>query len=107
MDANGLLIHEWPGLVGLSGIESRIAAAGRVLLFLDFDGTLAPIVPDPHEARLPLRAREAMKALVRQPGVTLAIVSGRSLSDVRSRVGLEEAIYAGNHGFEIAGKGLS
>lgn len=77
-------------------------AAGRPLaLFLDYDGTLTPIVERPEDAVLATPAREALRrAAERWP---VAIVSGRDLEDVRARVGIEGLSYAGCHGFEIAG----
>ncbi|GHA37725.1 hypothetical protein GCM10007103_19020 [Salinimicrobium marinum] len=71
------------------------------LLFLDFDGTLAPIVDHHDDAAI----SEEMKSLVKKLSqrFPLAVVSGRGLSDVRKRVDLPELYYAGSHGFEISG----
>ncbi len=71
------------------------------VVFLDFDGTLTPIVPRPELAEI----SPAMRAAVRRLGgcCTLAIVSGRDLADVRAKVGIDEIFYAGSHGFHIAG----
>ena len=75
-------------------------AGGRPLaVFLDFDGTLAPIVPHHADAVLALGAREAVAALARV--VPVAVVSGRDLADVRARVGVDGVVYAGSHGLEI------
>lgn len=80
----------------------RAAALGRKLaLFLDYDGTLTPIVERPEAAVLGADMREALRRLAARHPV--AIVSGRDLEDVRARVGLEDVHYAGCHGFEIAG----
>jgi alpha,alpha-trehalase len=72
-------------------------------LFLDYDGTLAPIVPRPEDARMP----EAIRELIRQLASLchVAIVSGRDRADVAQLVNLEELIYAGSHGFDISGPG--
>lgn len=68
-------------------------------VFLDYDGTLTPIVDDPDEARIPERTRATIEALA---AVTLvAVVSGRDLDDVRAKVGVEGLAYAGSHGFDI------
>ncbi|MGH9667196.1 MAG: trehalose-phosphatase [Bryobacteraceae bacterium] len=83
-------------------LETSIRAAERILLFLDFDGTLSPIVARPELAALDERSRKALEALLRFPRVAVAVVSGRALDDLRSRVGLP-VIYAGNHGLEIQG----
>jgi alpha,alpha-trehalase len=70
-------------------------------VFLDYDGTLTPIVPRPEQAVLDPRMRLAVQRLARR--YPLAIISGRELADVKARVGLPQLFYAGNHGFEIAG----
>ena len=73
----------------------------RLLVFLDYDGTLSPIVARPQDAVLAADMRAALTALAARHPV--AVVSGRQLADVRERVGLPGLYYAGNHGFEIAG----
>lgn len=82
------------------------ARSGRFVLLLDFDGTLAPIVPRPEDAQLPPATRAALQRLHGLPGLEMAVVSGRGLADARGRVGLEGIAYAGNHGMEIEGPGL-
>ena len=76
---------------------------GAVAIFSDFDGTLAPIVPHPNQARLPTAARRALRGLARKPRVALGVVSGRSLADLRPRVGLRGIWYVASHGEERAG----
>ncbi len=88
-------------------VEERIRVARRVALFLDFDGTLAPLVPEPAGARMNEAVRQALAAISRQDRAVVAIISGRSLDHLRERVGLPNLIYAGNHGLEIEGRGLS
>jgi trehalose 6-phosphate phosphatase len=87
-------------------LSSQIVQAPHLLFSLDFDGTLAPIVDRPDDAVLPAATGEVLHELHQIPGVTVAIVSGRSLDDIRSRVGIEGLIYSGNHGLEIEGPGL-
>jgi trehalose 6-phosphate phosphatase len=70
-------------------------------VFLDFDGTLTPIVDDPGAARLPERTRAVLAELVERCPV--AIVSGRDRRDVTSRADVPGLLYAGNHGFDIVG----
>lgn len=90
-------------------IEDIIAArrtAGRLLLGLDFDGTLAPIVPTPGEAALPPRTRAVLERLAARSDSAVAFVSGRSLDDLRSRAAVDGVFHAGNHGLEIDGPGV-
>lgn len=70
-------------------------------VFLDYDGTLCPIVSRPELAVLDTATREAIVRLAERYPV--AVVSGRQLADVRERVGLPQLYYSGNHGFEIDG----
>ncbi len=70
-------------------------------VFLDFDGTLAPIVDRPEQAGMDAAMRAAVEHIARLCPV--AVVSGRDLPDVRARVGIEDIHYAGSHGFDIAG----
>ncbi len=73
----------------------------HLAFFLDYDGTLAPIVAHPEEARMP----EIIRELVRQLAslCTVAIVSERDRADLVGRVGLPGLIYAGSHGLDIGG----
>ncbi len=75
----------------------------QVALFLDYDGTLSPIVPNPEDARLSDAMRATLVTLARHYPV--AIVSGRDLPVLKGFVGLEGVSYAGSHGFEIEGPG--
>ena len=84
-------------------IQERVRDAGFLSLFLDFDGTLTPIVADPAEARLDPRVRGTLQSQAARDDTLLAFVSGRALDDLRPRVGIERAVYAGNHGLEITG----
>lgn len=71
----------------------------RPAVFLDFDGTLAPIVDDPDEATIPVETRRVIEMLAEL--VPVGVISGRSLEDVKSRVAIGGLIYSGSHGFEI------
>lgn len=74
-----------------------------VYLFLDYDGTLAPIAPSPEKAALSKKMKGLLVRLSAMPGLKIAIISGRSLKDLKRRVGSRNAVYVGNHGFEIKG----
>ncbi|MFA6384484.1 MAG: trehalose-phosphatase [Candidatus Omnitrophota bacterium] len=75
----------------------------RVLFFFDYDGTLTPIAQTPRQAVIPKATKELLRKLSKEPDCKVAIISGRSLKDIKHIVGLKDVIYAGNHGFEIAG----
>ncbi len=79
----------------------------RVLLLCDYDGTLTPIVSRPEDAVLSSGMREKLLALAGRPDFNIGIISGRSLLEVQVLVGIEGIYYAGNHGLEIEGPGLS
>src|SRR6478752_5155364 len=75
----------------------------RLAVFLDYDGTLAPIVSHPEEASLSESMRRTLRSLAAR--LPVAILSGRDLADVRGRVLVDGIVYAGSHGFDIAGAG--
>lgn len=79
-----------------------IFSAGDELAFLtDFDGTLAEINPNPVLSLMNARTEELLHRVARHPNIYLAVISGRRLSDVRQRVGIDNITYSGNHGMEI------
>ena len=84
-------------------IERRLDGR-RPAVFLDYDGTLAPIAPRPELAKLPEPTRAVLRRLAGRGPV--AVLSGRGREDVAALVGLGELTYAGSHGFDIAGPTL-
>lgn len=73
----------------------------EIILFLDFDGTLSPIVKDPNDAILSPDTKLWLRKLSRRKNIKIGIVTGRALPDIRRRVGFKNVIYAANHGMEI------
>jgi trehalose 6-phosphate phosphatase len=73
----------------------------RAAVFLDVDGTLAPIVARPELAEVPEETREELRRLVERYAV-VACVSGRSGEEARRLVGVEGVVYVGVHGLELA-----
>jgi alpha,alpha-trehalase len=71
----------------------------NVAVFLDFDGTLAPIVDNPSDATLPFDTKKALEEL--STLCQVAILSGRDVEDVQSLVGLSNVTYVGCHGFDV------
>jgi trehalose 6-phosphate phosphatase len=80
--------------------------SGHLLVALDFDGTIAPIVPRPQDAFMLDAARGAIESLLKRSDTDVAIVSGRALADLRERSGISGVYYSGNHGLEIDGPGV-
>jgi trehalose-phosphatase len=81
----------------IAGLDRRLA------IFLDYDGTLTPIVTRPERAVLSDSTRMTLCTVAAK--VPVAILSGRDLDDVREQVAIDGIIYAGSHGFDIAGAG--
>ncbi len=81
-------------------LDDLVSDPGTAALLLDFDGTLAPIVSRPGDARLLDGAAEVIASLRDRLGL-VAFISGRQLSDVAARVGVPGLAYAGNHGMEV------
>lgn len=73
----------------------------KIFLFLDYDGTLTPIVSKPRLAKLSTSRRAILKKLARNKDIKIAIVTGRSQKDVKSMVKISGIHYVGNHGFQI------
>jgi alpha,alpha-trehalase len=91
----------------LSGLLNR----GKLLLCLDYDGTLSEITDQPAEARLAPQVRAWLRRLARHRSrIEVAIVSGRDLGTLRSLVGLQRSVWLiGTHGLEMSdryGRGL-
>ncbi|WP_243074673.1 trehalose-phosphatase [Microbacterium sp. SS28] len=87
-----------------------VASATPLLVALDFDGTLSPLVDEPMQARMLPAARTAVDALVAVPDTFVALVSGRSLDDLRIIAEHDDdspLLLAGSHGAEywIPGEG--
>ncbi|XP_022554297.1 probable trehalose-phosphate phosphatase I isoform X2 [Brassica napus] len=84
------------------------ASGGKqIVIFLDYDGTLSPIVDDPDKAFMSSKMRRTVKKLAKC--FPTAIVTGRCLDKVYNFVKLAELYYAGSHGMDIKGpaKGFS
>lgn len=86
-----------------SALEAGLDDLGgeQLAIFLDYDGTLTPIVSHPSQAVLSDDARQVLARLAERRPV--AIISGRDRADVESLVGLDDIFYAGSHGFDISG----
>jgi trehalose-phosphatase len=86
---------------GTEEVAEAIARLPRPLLVAtDVDGTLSPIAPRPEQAHLAPGALDVLRALG-SGGVELAVVSGRSLDELRTQFGLDGVGHlVGSHGAE-------
>ena len=89
------LLEDW------KNVQERIQQAQILCLFLDYDGTLTPIVSRPELALCPQEVRLLLEKLRDLPNVYPAIISGRFLEDIREKVGVSGITYVGNHGLSI------
>jgi trehalose-phosphatase len=89
------LWSRWPD------VEEKIQRSEHALLLLDYDGTLTPIAPSPKLATLSPATKSVLRSLSQSSKVTIVIISGRSLLELRRLVGLPRLTYVGNHGLEV------
>lgn len=95
------LLSVWPD------ITKQLKGARYILLLTDYDGTLTPIVQRPELANLPEDVRQLLRNLALHHRFGVGVISGRALADLKEKVGIIGIIYAGNHGLEIEGPGIS
>jgi trehalose-phosphatase len=77
-----------------------------IFIFLDYDGTLAPIAQEPAKAVISKNTKDILRKLSKNPYCKLAIISGRALKDIKNRIGLKGIIYVANHGLEMEGPAI-
>ena len=88
----------------LESAQALLAGAPRLLVALDFDGTLAPLVDNPDLSRMTPEARAAVEQLTESAGVTVALVSGRGLANLRVVSEADPRWWViGSHGVELEG----
>ena len=72
----------------------------KIILLLDYDGTIVPINSNPKYVSLPQRTKQLLDTLQNNPSVDLGIVSGRTLDDIKGQISIPNIMYCGSHGFE-------
>lgn len=100
------VINEWNGAMNDEATDAvrRVAASDRLLVALDFDGTLAPLEDEPMRARALPSAIVAIERLAELPGTSVALVSGRMLADlviIAEHTDDSPIHLAGSHGAEF------
>jgi trehalose 6-phosphate phosphatase len=84
-------------------IAQRIRRNQRVVMFLDFDGTLVRIAPLPGNVRLEEGTRDVLRKLAAHRNVTLAVISGRQRAELQRYIGVRNIKYMGLYGWESNG----
>ncbi len=74
-------------------------SSDRPALITDIDGTISRIVDNPKEAIVSERCRRCLKELVDHLSI-LGVISGRRAEEAKDKVGVDGALYVGNHGLE-------
>ncbi|KAL0325028.1 UNVERIFIED_CONTAM: putative trehalose-phosphate phosphatase D [Sesamum radiatum] len=99
-DHNSWILHH-PSALSMFEEIMRASQGKQIVVFLDYDGTLSPIVEDPDRAFITTEMREAVRDVAKL--FPTAIVSGRCRAKVYNFVRLSELYYAGSHGMDIKG----
>jgi trehalose 6-phosphate phosphatase len=84
-------------------IARRIRRNPRVVMFLDFDGTLVRIAPLPGSVLLQEGTRAVLRKLAAHRNVTLAVISGRQRAELQRYIGIRNMKYMGLYGWESNG----
>jgi trehalose 6-phosphate phosphatase len=92
-------IAELPNALGDSGELDERMAGRRPAVFLDYDGTLTPIVDRPEDALISSSMRDTVRAIAER--CTVCVVSGRDRPVVQELMGVDDLVVAGSHGFDI------
>lgn len=106
------MVFAGAGVTAMAELIAAIQVAPAALLYFDYDGTLAPLRRDPAHCSLAPGLVGALRQLSEhhsRPALDVAVISGRSLADLRRQLGadLQHLALAGNHGLEIASAGGS
>jgi trehalose 6-phosphate phosphatase len=92
-------LEELPNALADRARLDRLLAGRRPAVFLDYDGTLTPIVDRPEDAVIAEGMRAAVRALATRCSV--CVVSGRDRRVVQELMGIDDLVVAGSHGFDI------
>ena len=83
-------------------LYKTIKSHHRIILFLDYDGTLVSIKKTPSLAILPYTIREQLQRLAEQHNLSLVLITGRSHSDIKNLVRIKNITIVSNHGYQIS-----
>ncbi|WP_376843778.1 trehalose-6-phosphate synthase [Brevibacterium otitidis] len=80
---------------------TALAAADRLLVGLDFDGVIAPLVDNPMDAAPLPASAAAVEALAGEPNTVVGYISGRNLAVLKQLSAAPEGtVFIGSHGVE-------
>jgi trehalose 6-phosphate phosphatase len=99
-------VHHFFESPGYKRFYNKVRAVRKIILFLDFDGTLVPIQKNPEQRFLSDTIKKHLLFLADSNCCHVMVLSGRSLSDIKKRVGIGKMYYGGNHGLDISGPDL-
>ncbi len=99
MVVGGSSIDDLPNALACREELARQVGDAPPAVFLDYDGTLTPIVDRPEDARISETMRETVRSLAKR--CTVCVVSGRDRQIVQELMGVHDLVVAGSHGFDI------
>ncbi|MGH3903073.1 MAG: trehalose-phosphatase [Pseudonocardiaceae bacterium] len=99
MTVSDASVSDLPHALRDGGQFAQRLAGRRPAVFLDYDGTLTPIVDRPEDAVISDSMRAAVRGLARR--ATVCVVSGRDRPVVQQLMGIDDLVVAGSHGFDI------
>lgn len=82
-------------------LSNYIDISSKLIILLDYDGTLVPIAPHPDKAVLAEGTRNVLRQLSQIPSVSVCVMSGRSLDNLKRMVNIEGITYAASEGLDI------
>ncbi len=85
----------------ITDLIGKINKHNYFLLFLDYDGTLAPFHPVPARAEPFPGIKDTIRKLNRKENIIIIIISGRDIDDLTNMLNISGLNYAGNHGLKI------
>ncbi len=94
-------MHDIPSLFTHKADFNSLLNNRLPALFLDYDGTLSPIVNHPENAVLSKEMKNILTECAAK--FTIAIISGRDMVDLKQKINIDNLVYAGSHGFRISG----
>lgn len=95
------LFDHWQSIAG------ELSDGCRVIVFLDYDGTLTPIFDSPEIATLDEGTKNTLRELSLNHRFIVGIISGRPTAEIKKLVGVDGLYYSGYHGFSVEGPGFN